>query len=149
MCHNVFHVRLLEPFEDITIFGRVQSPPPPKELEGQEEHEVEAILDSKFSTQCRPFTIYSTKSTSPYSSPPHFRSVGSALSGCVLDSACGNLHRTSTRTTAVFACTAHLSLQSSLKAGLSSFDQTVHSALLGAATRSQRQGRCCTFCVVK
>jgi len=48
MCHNVFHVRLLEPFEDITIFGRVQSPPPPKELEGQEEHEVEAILDSKF-----------------------------------------------------------------------------------------------------
>ncbi len=48
MCnHNVFHVQILKPFEGITIYGRVQSPPPPKVVEGQEEYEVEAILDSK------------------------------------------------------------------------------------------------------
>ena len=45
--HNVFHVQLLEPFVDNTINNRIQPPPPPIEVEGQEEYEVEAILDSK------------------------------------------------------------------------------------------------------
>ena len=45
--HNVFHVQLLEPFVDNNIDNRVQPPPPPIEVEGQEEYEVEAILDSR------------------------------------------------------------------------------------------------------
>ena len=49
--HDVFHVQLLEPFMDNTIENRIQSPPPPIEVEGQEEHKVEAIIDSKI--DCR------------------------------------------------------------------------------------------------
>ena len=46
--HPVFHVQLLEPYEPNTIAGRVQSPPEPVVTEeGEEEYEVEAILDSR------------------------------------------------------------------------------------------------------
>ena len=45
--HDVFHVQLLEPFNSNTIPNCIQSPPPPIEVEGQKEYEVEAILDSK------------------------------------------------------------------------------------------------------
>nr|ODN90843.1 hypothetical protein L204_05681 [Cryptococcus depauperatus CBS 7855] len=45
--HDVFHVRLLEPYHPNTISGRQQPPPPPVEVEGEEEWEIEAILDSK------------------------------------------------------------------------------------------------------
>ncbi|RXK38911.1 hypothetical protein M231_03860 [Tremella mesenterica] len=46
--HNVFHVQLLEPYQENTIPNRNQPPPPPIEVDGQEEYEVEAILDSKY-----------------------------------------------------------------------------------------------------
>lgn len=46
--HNVFHVGLLTPYPDDTIPGRVQVPPPPVEIDGIMEEEVEAIVDSKF-----------------------------------------------------------------------------------------------------
>ena len=42
--HPVFHVSQLEPAIENTIPNRVQSPPPPIEVEGEEEYEVEAIL---------------------------------------------------------------------------------------------------------
>jgi hypothetical protein len=45
--HPVFHVSLLEPYRTNTIPGRVQPPPPPIEVEGEEEFEVEEILDSR------------------------------------------------------------------------------------------------------
>ena len=45
--HNVFHVQLLEPYTDNLIPNRVQLPPPPIEIEGKKEYEVEAILDSR------------------------------------------------------------------------------------------------------
>ena len=45
--HDVFHVQLLERFTENTIPGRTQPPPAPIEVEGQEEYEVEAVLDSK------------------------------------------------------------------------------------------------------
>ena len=51
--HDVFHVQLLEPFRENTIPGRIQPPPPPIEVEGQEEYEVEAILDSKIDKRHR------------------------------------------------------------------------------------------------
>lgn len=45
--HNVFHAQLLEPYLENTIPNRAQEPPPPVEVEGQEEYEVEAILDHR------------------------------------------------------------------------------------------------------
>jgi hypothetical protein len=45
--HPVFHVSLLERFHENTIDGRVAPPPPPIEIDGETEYEVEAILDSR------------------------------------------------------------------------------------------------------
>ena len=45
--HPVFHVSLLHPYCANTIPGRTQPPPPPIVIEGQEEYEVEEILDSR------------------------------------------------------------------------------------------------------
>ena len=45
--HPVFHVGLLTPFTPDTIEGRVQPPPPPVIVDGDEEFEVESILDAK------------------------------------------------------------------------------------------------------
>ncbi len=45
--HPVFHVSLLERFRPDTIPGRTPTPIPPLIVAGEEEFEVEAILDSK------------------------------------------------------------------------------------------------------
>ena len=47
--HPVFHVSMLEPCTPNTIPARVPSPPPPVEIDGTLEYEVEEILDSKIS----------------------------------------------------------------------------------------------------
>jgi hypothetical protein len=43
--HPVFHILLFEPYRKN---GRVQSPPPPIEMEGTLEYEVESILEHRF-----------------------------------------------------------------------------------------------------
>lgn len=53
--HPVFHVSLLEPYR---VDGRVQPPPPPIELEGVLEYEVEAILDHRFRGRRCPRAYY-------------------------------------------------------------------------------------------
>jgi hypothetical protein len=45
--HPVFHVSLLELYKESSIPGRFHVPPPPVELNGQEEFEVSEILDSR------------------------------------------------------------------------------------------------------
>jgi hypothetical protein len=45
--HPVFHGALLSPYHANTLPGRIQPPPPPVEIEGQQEYEVDEILDSK------------------------------------------------------------------------------------------------------
>ena|SRR5436190_18028614 len=45
--HPVFHGRLLEPYHANKIEGRTQPPLLPEIIEGEEEYEVGAILDSK------------------------------------------------------------------------------------------------------
>lgn len=46
--HPIFHVHLLERYAPDTIPGRIQNPPPPVQVAGEDEYEVEAILDSKW-----------------------------------------------------------------------------------------------------
>jgi hypothetical protein len=45
--HPVFHAALLYPYQENDIPGRNQEPPPPIEIEGEEEYEVEEILDGR------------------------------------------------------------------------------------------------------
>ena len=46
--HPVFHTSLLKPYQQNEIEGRVQEPPPPIEVSGEEEYEVEKILSHKY-----------------------------------------------------------------------------------------------------
>ncbi len=45
--HPVFHVSQLEPVEENIIPNRTQPPPPPVEVDGEEQYEIAQILDSK------------------------------------------------------------------------------------------------------
>ena len=45
--HPVFHVSMLEPATPNEIPNRVQSPPPPVEVQGELEYEISEVLDSK------------------------------------------------------------------------------------------------------
>jgi len=51
--HPVFHVSQLETSLQSSIPNRVQSPPPPIEVDGEVEYEVEEILDSKIDRRRR------------------------------------------------------------------------------------------------
>jgi hypothetical protein len=51
--HPVFHVSMLEPSFPNSIPNRVISPPPPVEIDGSIEYEVEQILDSKLDRRRR------------------------------------------------------------------------------------------------
>jgi hypothetical protein len=43
----MFHVFLLEPYHASTIPRKIHDPPPPIEVNGEQEYEVDDILDSK------------------------------------------------------------------------------------------------------
>ncbi|KAH0604569.1 uncharacterized protein H6S33_006946 [Morchella sextelata] len=45
--HPVFHVSLLEPARTQPLPGHIQPPPPPVVVEGEEEFEVQEVLDSR------------------------------------------------------------------------------------------------------
>ena len=45
--HPVFHASLLEPYRKNTISGRTQPPAPPVIVDGEEEWEVDRVLDSR------------------------------------------------------------------------------------------------------
>jgi hypothetical protein len=45
--HLVFDVFLLEPYHASTIPGRIHDPPPPIDVDGEDEYEVKDILDSR------------------------------------------------------------------------------------------------------
>ena len=59
--HPVYHVSMLEPALPNTIPNRVQEPPPPIEVEGEVEYEIEAILDSKIDKRRRCSLLYLVK----------------------------------------------------------------------------------------
>jgi len=45
--HHVFHISLLEPYHAFIIQGKIHDPPPPIEVDGEHEYEVEDILYSR------------------------------------------------------------------------------------------------------
>ena len=45
--HNTFHISLLEPYEDNKFPSQIQKPPPPIEIEGEPEYELEEIIHSR------------------------------------------------------------------------------------------------------
>jgi hypothetical protein len=46
-CHNVFHVSLSEPATDNTYPRQNTEPPPPVEIDSEDEYFIEAVLDSR------------------------------------------------------------------------------------------------------
>ena len=44
--HNTFHISLLEPYEDNKFPSQIQEPPPPIQIEGEDEDELDEIIDS-------------------------------------------------------------------------------------------------------
>ncbi len=56
--HPVFHVSQLEPVEENTIPNHTQPPPPPVEVDGEEQYEIAQILDSKIDCQFRCPLLY-------------------------------------------------------------------------------------------
>ncbi len=56
--HPVFHVSLLEPYKESTIPGRLQQPPPPIEIDGEEEFEVSEILDSRINRRKLEYLVH-------------------------------------------------------------------------------------------
>ena len=45
--HNTFHISLLEPYKDNKFPSQTQEPPPPIQIEGEDEYELAEIIDSR------------------------------------------------------------------------------------------------------
>jgi hypothetical protein len=56
--HLVFHVSLLGPYHVSTIPGRIHDPPPPIEINDEQEYEVEDILDSRNSNRQLQYLVH-------------------------------------------------------------------------------------------
>jgi Chromo (CHRromatin Organisation MOdifier) domain len=55
--HPVFHVSMLEPATLNSIPNRIQSPPPPVEIDGETEYEIAEILDTKIDRHRKPCNL--------------------------------------------------------------------------------------------
>ena len=45
--HNTMHISLLKPYQDYRIPSQIQEPPPPIQIEGEDEYELDEIIDSQ------------------------------------------------------------------------------------------------------
>ena len=45
--HNVFHIDLLIPYKETSEYGVVYTTPPPELIDGEEEYEVEEIINHR------------------------------------------------------------------------------------------------------
>jgi len=45
--HNTFHISLLEPYQDNRFPSQIKQPPPPIQIEGEDEYELDEIIDSR------------------------------------------------------------------------------------------------------
>jgi len=56
--HPVFHVSLLEPYRESTIPGWLPTPPPPIEINREEEFEVSNIIDSRINRRRLEYLVH-------------------------------------------------------------------------------------------
>jgi hypothetical protein len=56
--HPVFHVSLLEPYIESTIPRRMPAPPPPIEINREEEFEVSKIIDSRINRRRLEYLVH-------------------------------------------------------------------------------------------
>ena len=45
--HNTFHISLLEPYQHNQFPSQIREPPPPIQIEGEDEYELDEIIDSR------------------------------------------------------------------------------------------------------
>jgi len=45
--HNTFHISLLEPYQDNRFRSQIKEPPPPIQIEGEDQYELDEIIDSR------------------------------------------------------------------------------------------------------
>jgi len=45
--HNTFHISLLEPYQDNRFPSQIKEPPPPIQIEGKDEYELDEIINSR------------------------------------------------------------------------------------------------------
>jgi len=45
--HNTFHISRLEPYQDNRFPSQIKEPPPPIQIEGEDEYELDEIIDSR------------------------------------------------------------------------------------------------------
>jgi len=45
--HNTFHISRLKPYQDNRFPSRIKEPPPPIQIEGEDEYELDEIIDSQ------------------------------------------------------------------------------------------------------
>jgi hypothetical protein len=57
--HSMFHVSLLELYHAFTKLRRIYDPPPPIEIDGEHEYEVEDILELRISNRQFQYLIHS------------------------------------------------------------------------------------------
>jgi hypothetical protein len=56
--HPMFHVSLFEPYRESTIPGQLPAPPPPIEINGEEEFEVSKIIDSRINRRRLEYLVH-------------------------------------------------------------------------------------------
>jgi len=45
--HNTFHISLLKLYQNTTFPSQIKEPPPPIQIEGEDEYELEEIIDAR------------------------------------------------------------------------------------------------------
>jgi len=45
--HNTFHIALLEPYQNNQFPSQIKEPPPPIQIEGEDEYALDEIIDSR------------------------------------------------------------------------------------------------------
>jgi len=45
--HNTFHISLIEPYQDNRFPSQIKEPPPPIQIEGEDENELDELIDSR------------------------------------------------------------------------------------------------------
>jgi hypothetical protein len=77
--HNVFYISLLQPTTDDAYPGQNMEPPPPLEIDGNDEYFIEAILDSRIHRRKLQYLIKWVGYNQPDWEPAELHSASEAI----------------------------------------------------------------------